>query len=124
MCVFLTWEHNILGFNTILGNSKFLYDFLGLREHARIQQSKHTSTAPAEMESNIPTWDQPFTQKTSKGKESTLMIYYTQRELHLDITTEETPQTTAIASKSSLDHYLCFFIPLWLSRIQEQKSVS
>ena len=40
------------------------------------------------------------------------MIYYTLRELHLDITTEETPQIKAIASKSSLDHYLCFFLPL------------
>ena len=86
MYVFLTWECSILGFNTILGNSKFISDFLGLREHMRIQKSKHTSTAPSKMESNIPTWDQPFTQKTSNGKESTFMIYYTQRELHLDIT--------------------------------------
>ena len=111
MHVFLTWEHSILGFNTNLGNSKFIYDFLGLREYVRIQKSKHTSTALSEMESNVPTWDQPFTQKTSKGKESTLMNYYTLRELDLDITAEETPQITAIASKSSLDHYLCFFLP-------------
>jgi len=42
------------------------------------------------------------------------MIYYTQRELHLDIATDETPQIRAIASKATLEHYLSFFLVLCL----------
>lgn len=46
--------------------------------------------------SKVPTGDLQFTQERSKGKESTLKIRYTQRELDLDISTEETPQTKAV----------------------------
>ena len=52
------------------------------------------------------------------------MIYYTQRELHLDIATEETPQIRAIASKATLELYLSFFLVLCLCMIQEHKSLS
>lgn len=69
--VSLDWEHSVLVSNTVLGNLKFITEFLGLKENVRIQESKHVPTVPSEMESKIPTEDLPFTQRASKGKEST-----------------------------------------------------
>ena len=122
--VTLIWENSVLSCDTILGNLKFITDLFGLTENVRIQESKLAPTVSLEIESEFSTGDLPFTQKASKGEESTLMIYYTQRALDLDVAPEET-----ITDHSNYGQLLSWsfsklFLPVLLSRIQKCKAVS